>query len=216
MGRKTTITKQDLINDVHRVLGLAKNQDRVRVTDYVKHGAFSLNSINRMFGSTTNAIFDSILGMPKTDELMDASTLSMLTRKVAKHMGEEGIEINADTFVDNAQFDTSMLTHVFGGVNAALIAAGVLLAEQSIDDYLEDNSDSEDEEESCVETEDPYEDIEDIDPSDYGIVDIDEDDIGDDEAFYDAMSDSYEDEFYREEDFMSAKIELQSMFDNRW
>ena len=115
MARTTTITKQDVINDVHRVAAQTATGN-VRVTDYTKKGAFSIGTITRMFGSAKNEVFAQILNMDATDDVLDQSTLIMLTRKFAKQMEENGLEIDIETFEKEANFDVGMLAKTYGSI----------------------------------------------------------------------------------------------------
>ena len=270
MARTTTITKQDVINDVHRVAAQTATGN-VRVTDYTKKGAFSIGTITRMFGSAKNNVFAQILNMDATDDVLDQSTLIMLTRKFAKQMEENGLEIDIETFEKEANFDVGMLAKTYGSIEEGLVAADVLMyveydlededaeviddhnddAEYDSDDDNVDNDDNDDNEDDTVE--DSYEDdlvddedddnvenedlvddfnddiddldedtddqdeddaVDDINLDDFDLSDFDLDiaDLGDDDAFYDAMTDSYEDDFYKEEDLKAAKMEMQQLF----
>lgn len=273
MARTTTITKQYVINDVHRVAAQTATGN-VRVTDYTKKGAFSIGTITRMFGSAKNDVFSQILNMDATDDVLDQSTLIMLTRKFAKQMEENGLEIDIETFEKEANFDVGMLAKTYGSIEEGLVAADVLMYveydlededEEVIDDYDDDtdtdsnehnvdndgdvdNYDDEDdidedsyeddlvddEDDDNVENEnlvDEFDDdsddldedtggqdeddaVDDINLDDFDLSDFDLDiaDIGDDDAFYDAMTDSYEDDFYKEEDLKAAKMEMQQLF----
>lgn len=255
MARTTTITKQDVINDVHRVAAQTATGN-VRVTDYTKKGAFSIGTITRMFGSAKNDVFAQILNMDATDDVLDQSTLIMLTRKFAKQMEENGLDIDIETFEKEANFDVGMLAKTYGSIEEGLVAADVLMYveydlededAEVIDDYDGDTEtdsnennvdnagdvDNYDEEDDI--DEDSYEDdldddsedldddidnldednaVDDINLDDFDLSDFDLDitDLGDDDAFYDAMTDSYEDDFYKEEDLKAAKMEMQQLF----
>lgn len=267
MARTTTITKQDVINDVHRVAAQTATGN-VRVTDYTKKGAFSIGTITRMFGSAKNDVFAQILNMDANDDLLDQSTLIMLTRKFAKQMEENGLEIDIETFEKEANFDVGMLAKTYGSIEEGLVAADVLMYveydlddedAEVIDDYDGDaenvdndgdvdNYDDEDgvdedsyeddlvddEDDGNVENEDLVDEfdedsddldedtngqdeddaVDDINLDDFDLSDFDLDiaDLGDDDAFHDAMTDSYEDEFYKEENLKAAKMEMQQLF----
>lgn len=267
MARTTTITKQDVINDVHRVATQTATGN-VRVTDYTKKGAFSIGTITRMFGSAKNDVFAQILNMDATDDVLDQSTLIMLTRKFAKQMEENGLEIDIETFEKEANFDVGMLAKTYGSIEEGLVAADVLIyveydLEDEDDEVIDDHNDDEeydsdddnvdnddneddtvedsyeddlvdDEDDGNVENEDLVDDfnddiddldedtdnqdeddaVDDINLDDFDLSDFDLDiaDLGDDDAFYDAMTDSYEDDFYKEEDLKAAKMEMQQLF----
>lgn len=251
MARTTTITKQDVINDVHRVAAQTATGN-VRVTDYTKKGAFSIGTITRMFGSAKNEVFAQILNMDATDDVLDQSTLIMLTRKFAKQMEENGLEIDIETFEKEANFDVGMLAKTYGSIEEGLVAADVLMyveydledeeasdaneeASEDETDEVEDLQDEDNEiddekveEEATEDTEELQEtddddldddldeelDENDIDLSNFDLSEFDLDvaDLNDDEAFYDAMADSYEDDFYKEEDLKAAKMEMQQLF----
>lgn len=243
MARTTTITKQDVINDVHRVSELTKT-GKVRVTDYTKKGAFSLGTITRMFGSAKNDTFNQILDMDRNDDILDQSTLIMLTRKFVKQMEENGLEFDIETFEKTANFDVSMLAKAYGTIEEGLVAADVLMyAEYDLEDEeasdideeaSEDETDDEEVEEEATEDAEELQETEDddldddldeeldendIDLSEFDLSEFDLDvaDLNDDEAFYDAMADSYEDDFYKEEDLKAAQMEMQHLFGgSRW
>lgn len=259
MARTTAITKQDVINDVHRVAAITQT-GKVRVTDYTKNGAFSLGTITRMFGAAKNSTFNQILGMDRNDDILDRSTLMMLTRKFAKQMEENGLEIDIETFEKEANFDVSMLAKTYGSIEEGLVAADVLMYveydlddedTEVIDDYdgdtdidsnehsvdnnddidnyndeddidedsyaddlvdYEDNDSDDLDEDTDIQDEDDV--VDDINLDDFDLSDFDLDiaDIGDDDAFFDAMTDSYENDFYKEEDLKAAKMEMQQLF----
>ena len=145
MARTTTITKQDVINDVHRVAAQTATGN-VRVTDYTKKGAFSIGTITRMFGSAKNEVFAQILNMDATDDVLDQSTLIMLTRKFAKQMEENGLEIDIETFEKEANFDVGMLAKTYGSIEEGLVAADVLMyveydLEDEDDEVIDDHND---------------------------------------------------------------------------
>lgn len=256
MARTTTITKQDVINDVHRVSELTKT-GKVRVTDYTKKGAFSLGTITRMFGSAKNDTFNQILDMDRNDDILDQSTLIMLTRKFVKQMEENGLEFDIETFEKTANFDVSMLAKAYGTIEEGLVAADVLMYVEydledeeasdaneeatedetdEVEDLQDEDNETDDEEVEEEATEDAEElqetedddldddldeelDENDIDLSDFDLSEFDLDvaDLNDDEAFYDAMVDSYEDDFYKEEDLKAAQMEMQHLFGgSRW
>ena len=96
MARTSTITKQDIINDVHRV---AENHDGiVRVKHYIAEGAFSLNAVTRLFGSAKNEVFADILNMETTEVSLDNATVRMLAVKAIKDMGRAGVKTNTKSF----------------------------------------------------------------------------------------------------------------------
>lgn len=275
MARTTTITKQDVINDVHRVSKQTVS-GKVRVTDYTKKGAFSIGTITRMFGSAKNDVFNHILQMDPNDDILDQSTLMMLTRKFVKQMEENGLEFSIETFEKTANFDVSMLAKSYGSIEDGLVAADILMYveydpkdedtkvvddhgddlettgneynvdnDENIDNYDgEDNTVEDSYEEDLVDDDNidneyPVDDFDD-DNNDIGndVYDLDEDDavddinlddfdlsdfdldiadLGDDDAFFDAMTDSYEDDFYKEEDLKAVKMEMQQLFGgSRW
>ena len=101
MARTTTIDKQDIINDVHRVA--ANHEGTVRVKDYIAEGAFSLGSVIRTFGSAKNETFEQILGMESNDKALDDSTVRMLAIKSIKALGKAGIKTNTKSFNRHAK-----------------------------------------------------------------------------------------------------------------
>lgn len=259
MARTTTITKQDVINDVHRVAAQTATGN-VRVTDYTKKGAFSIGTITRMFGSAKNDVFAQILNMDATDDVLDQSTLIMLTRKFAKQMEENGLDIDIETFEKEANFDVGMLAKTYGSIEEGLVAADVLMyveydlddedaeviddhnddaeydsdddnvdnnvdidnyddeddvdEDSYADDLVDDFDDDSDDLDEDIDDQDEDNAVDDINLDDFDLSDFDLDitDLGDDDAFYDAMTDSYEDDFYKEEDLKAAKMEMQQLF----
>ena len=97
MARTSTVTVNNIINDVHRVAELTTT-GTVRVTDYIKHGAFALGTVKNLFGGSTNETFAEILGMDTTDDALDNSTVRMLAVKAIKDMGRAGVKTNTKSF----------------------------------------------------------------------------------------------------------------------
>ena len=113
MARTTTIDKQDIINDVHRVA--ANHEGTVRVKDYIAEGAFSLGSVKKFFGGSTNETFAEILDHPATEDTLDASTVKMLATKAIKELGKAGVKTKTDSFNRYAKGVTSKdVAEVFG------------------------------------------------------------------------------------------------------
>lgn len=127
MARTTTVKKQDLINDVHRVSKM--NHGEVRVSDYIKSGAFSLSTVKRYFGNATNATFASILQHEENDDVMSRLTMRMLVRKFAKQMGKENIALTYDNFKEFTGLDMAMLDDKFGSFDNAVKVAGYDMGE---------------------------------------------------------------------------------------
>ena len=127
MARTTTVKKQDVINDVHRVAKM--NHDEVRVSDYLKRGAFSLSTVKRYFGNATNATFATILQYEENDDVMSRLTMRMLVRKFAKQMGKENIALTGDNFAEFTGLEMKMLTDKFGSFDNAVEVAGFTVGE---------------------------------------------------------------------------------------
>ena len=64
MARTSTVTVNNIINDVHRIAEMTDGT--VRVKNYIEYGAFSLGTVKNLFGSSTNDTFAEILAMDKT------------------------------------------------------------------------------------------------------------------------------------------------------
>ena len=113
MARTSTITKQDIINDVHRV---AENHDGiVRVKHYIAEGAFSLNAVTRLFGSAKNEVFADILNMETTEISLDNATVRMLAVKAIKDMGRAGVKTNTKSFNRYARgIDSKDVAAIYG------------------------------------------------------------------------------------------------------
>lgn len=127
MARTTTVKKQDLINDVHRVSKM--NHGEVRVSDYIKSGAFSLSTVKRYFGDATNATFASILHHEQNDDVMSRLTMRMLVRKFAKQMGKENIALTHDNFEKFTGLEMKMIIDKFGSFDNAVDVAGYSVGE---------------------------------------------------------------------------------------
>lgn len=198
MARTTAITKQDVINDVHRVAAITQT-GKVRVTDYTKNGAFSLGTITRMFGAAKNNTFNQILGMDRNDDILDRSTLMMLTRKFAKQMEENGLEFNIETFEKTANFDVSMLAQAYGSIEKGLIAADVIAKTENVTDNETDDKETTDDtvsadEDNQTTDEDQFTDEDQLDEEDPTVAP--EDDVEDytDEVLEDEFEDISEDD----------------------
>lgn len=96
MARTTTVKKSDIINDVHRVAD--NHEGIVRVKHYIAEGAFSLGTVKKLFGGWTNETFAQILGMERTEDALDDSTVKMLATKAIKDMGRAGVKTNTKSF----------------------------------------------------------------------------------------------------------------------
>lgn len=127
MARTTTVKQQDLINDVHRVAKM--NHGEVRVSDYIKSGAFSLSTVKRYFGDATNSTFATILNHEENDDVMSRLTMRMLVRKFAKQMGKENIALTHDNFAEFTGLEMKMLTDKFGSFDKAVEVAGFTVGE---------------------------------------------------------------------------------------
>ena len=97
MARTTTVTANNIINDVHRVAGLTET-GTVRVKDYITHGAFSLGTVKKFFGGSTNETFAQILDLEPTEDALDDSTVRMLATKAIKELGKAGVKTNTENF----------------------------------------------------------------------------------------------------------------------
>ena len=113
MARTSTITKQDIINDVHRVA--ANHDGNIRMSYYLAEGAFSLGTVKKLFGGSTNETFAQILSISATDEAMDDSTVRMLAVQAIKDMGRAGIKINTKSFNRYARgIDSKDVAAIYG------------------------------------------------------------------------------------------------------
>ena len=97
MARTTTVTPNNIVNDVHRVAGLTET-GTVRVKDYLTHGAFSLGTVTKHFGASTNETFAQILDLEPTEDVLDNSTVRMLATKAIKELGKAGVKTNTENF----------------------------------------------------------------------------------------------------------------------
>ena len=97
MARTSTVTANNIINDVHRVATMTET-GTVRVKDYIAHGAFSLGTVKNLLGGFSNETFAQILNMEPTEDTLDDSTVRMLTVKAIKDMGKAGVKTNTKTF----------------------------------------------------------------------------------------------------------------------
>lgn len=127
MARTTTVKKQDLINDVHRVAKM--NHGEVRVSDYIKNGAFSLSTVKRYFDDATNPTFTTILTHEPNNDVMSRLTMRMLVRKFSKQMGKENIALTYDNFAKFTGLEMKMLTDKFGSFENAIEVAGYTVGE---------------------------------------------------------------------------------------
>lgn len=127
MARTSTVTTQDIINDVHRVA--ANHDGTVRVKNYVADGAFSLGTVRNLFGSSKNDTFVKILNMDATKDAPDASTVRMLVKKFAKQMGKDGIELSADNFDKHAGISSALVAETFGSFAKGLADSGYVVGE---------------------------------------------------------------------------------------
>ena len=127
MARTSTVTKQDIINDVHRVA--ANHEGTVRVKNYVADGAFSLGTVKNLFGSSKNDTFTKILNMDATNDTPDASTVRMLVKKFAKQMGKDGIELTRANFDAHAGISSALVADTFGSFAKGLADSGYVIGE---------------------------------------------------------------------------------------
>ena len=127
MARTSTVTTQDIINDVHRVA--ANHDGTVRVKNYVADGAFSLGTVRNLFGASKNDTFVKILNMDATKDAPDASTVRMLVKKFAKQMGKDGIELSADNFDKHAGISSALVAETFGSFAKGLADSGYVVGE---------------------------------------------------------------------------------------
>ena len=127
MARTSTVTQQDIINDVHRI---AKNHEgNVRVKHYIAEGAFSLGTVKNLFGSSKNDMFNQILTMNPTNDTPDKSTVRMLVKKFAKQMGKDGIELSRANFDAYASVSSELVANTFGSFTKGLADSGFVLGE---------------------------------------------------------------------------------------
>ena len=127
MARTSTVTKQDIINDVHRVA--ANHEGIVRVKDYVADGAFSLGTVRNVIGASKNETFAKILNMDATNDAPDASTVRMLVKKFAKQMGKDGIELSSANFDAHAGISSALVAETFGSFAKGLADSGYVIGE---------------------------------------------------------------------------------------
>ena len=123
MARTSTVTTQDVINDVARVATLTEN-GTVRVKNYIEYGAFSLGTVKNFFGGSTNETFAKILGMEANDKALDKSTVRMLVRKFGKQMGAKGITMTRANFKAYTGINPNVVAQHFGSFNKGVEDAG--------------------------------------------------------------------------------------------
>ena len=113
MARTSTVTVNNIINDVHRIAEMTDGT--VRVKNYIEYGAFSLGTVKNLFGSSTNDTFAEILAMDKTVDTLDDSTVRMLAVKAIKDMGRAGVKTKTDSFNRYARGITSKdIAEIYG------------------------------------------------------------------------------------------------------
>mgnify|MGYP007099925605 FL=1 len=127
MARTSTVTKQDIINDVHRVA--AAHDGTVRVKNYVADGAFSLGTVRNVFGASKNETFVQILGMEATNDAPDVSTVRMLVKKFAKQMGKDGIKLTEKEFDTHAGISSALVAETFGSFAKGIADSGYVVGE---------------------------------------------------------------------------------------
>lgn len=123
MARTSTVTTQDVINDVARVATLTET-GTVRVKNYIEYGAFSLGTVKNLFGGSTNETFAKILGMEDNDKALDKSTVRMLVRKFGKQMGAKGITMTRANFKAYTGINPNVVAQHFGSFNKGVEDAG--------------------------------------------------------------------------------------------
>ena len=127
MARTSTVTKQDIINDVHRVA--ANHDGAVRAKHYIAEGAFALGTVKNLFGASKNETFNEILAMDATDDAPDMSTVRMLVKKFAKQMGQNGIELTEEQFDTHAGISSAIVASTFGSFAKGLADSGYVVGE---------------------------------------------------------------------------------------
>ena len=127
MARTSTVTKQDIINDVHRVA--ANHDGAVRAKHYIAEGAFALGTVKNLFGASKNETFNEILAMDATDDAPDMSTVRMLVKKFAKQMGQNGIELTEEQFDTHAGISSAIVESTFGSFAKGLADSGYVVGE---------------------------------------------------------------------------------------
>lgn len=127
MARTSTVTKQDIINDVHRVA--ANHDGAVRAKHYIAEGAFALGTVKNLFGASKNETFNEILAMEKTNDAPDTSTVRMLVKKFAKQMGSEGIALTEEQFDTHAGISSAIVASTFGSFAKGLADSGYVVGE---------------------------------------------------------------------------------------
>lgn len=124
MARTSTVTVNNIINDVHRVAALTED-GTVRVKNYIEHGAFSLGTVKNLFGAFSNEKFAEILNMEQTNDALDASTVRMLAVKAIKDMGKAGVKTNTKTFNRYARgIDSKDVATLYGSFAAGVRELG--------------------------------------------------------------------------------------------
>ena len=114
MARTSTVTVNNVINDVHRVAALTEN-GTVRVKNYIELGAFSLGTVKNLFGAFSNEMFEQILAMDTSEDALDDSTVRMLTVKAIKDMGRAGVKTNTKSFNRYARgIDSKDVANMYG------------------------------------------------------------------------------------------------------
>lgn len=126
MARTTTVDAQDIINDVARVATLT-DTGVVRVKNYIEYGAFSLGTVKKFFGSSTNDTFADILTMETSDKQFDKSTVRMLVRKFGKQMGAKGITMTRANFKAYTGINPNVVAQHFGSFNKGVEDAGFVM-----------------------------------------------------------------------------------------
>lgn len=126
MARTTTVTAQDVINDVARVATLT-DTGAVRVKNYIEYGAFSLGTVKKHFGASTNETFAQILEMETNDKALDKSTVRMLVRKFGKQMGAKGIIMTRANFKAYTGINPNVVAEHFGSFNKGVEDAGFVM-----------------------------------------------------------------------------------------
>ena len=204
MARTSTVTKQDIINDVHRVA--ANHDGAVRAKHYIAEGAFSLGTVKNLFGSSKNETFNEILAMKKTNDAPDTSTVRMLVKKFAKQMGSEGIALTEEQFDTHAGISSAIVASTFGSFAKGLADSGYVVGEVVEVAPRKKRCDAKDNDNEVTEVEDtPVEDTADTTPVEdttedtpVEVDEVEDTDTPDDEyeyVYYDDDEGDVEDEY---------------------
>ena len=208
MARTSTVTKQDIINDVHRVA--ANHDGAVRAKHYIAEGAFALGTVKNLFGASKNETFNEILAMDATDDAPDMSTVRMLVKKFAKQMGQNGIELTEEQFDTHAGISSAIVASTFGSFAKGLADSGYVVGEVVEVAPRKKRCDAKDNENEVTEVEDtPVEDTTEDTPVE--VDEVEDTDTPDDEYEYE-----YEYVYYDEDEGEDEGDEDDTEYAEEW